>query len=80
MITREEVLMGRDRTHPLSPDLEANLANLLICLNKFRKEYGKPMRVSSGYRPAAINSKVGGAKKSAHMTCEACDFVDTDGS
>lgn len=78
-ITREEVLMGRDKEYPLTPEIENNLNKLLIALNKFRHIYGKPMKVSSGYRPAAINAKVGGAKKSNHMLCLACDFVDTDG-
>lgn len=80
MITRDEVLMGRDKQFPLSQEQEDNLANLLIALNKFRAIYGKPMKVSSGYRPAAINATVkGAAKMSAHTSCEACDFVDKDG-
>lgn len=80
MITRQEVLMKRDKDYPLTPELEANLVKLLECLNKFRAMYGKPMYVSSGYRPAAINATVkGAAKKSNHMICLACDFADKDG-
>lgn len=70
--------MGRDVAAPLTPELEANLDRLLTALNAFRKAYGKPMVVSSGYRPAAINASVGGAKASNHMVCRACDFVDSD--
>jgi len=78
MITRDEVLMGRDKTDPLTPEMEANLAKLL---NAFRATYGKPMSVSSGYRPPSVNAKIpNAAKKSSHMTCEACDFVDRDGA
>lgn len=81
MITREEILMGRDEKYPLSEEQEQNLEQLLIALNKFRKAYNKPMYVSSGYRPEAINSKVkGAAKKSNHIMCLACDFKDLDGS
>lgn len=81
MITREEVLMGRDKDYPLDTEQEVNLEHLLECLNKFRKAYGKPMVVSSGYRPAAVNAKVkGAAKKSNHIMCLACDFRDLDGS
>lgn len=76
MITRKEVLMGRDKDHPLTPAQEDNLGRLLTALNIVRRAYGKPLTVSSGYRPAAINANVGGAKRSAHMTCEACDFSD----
>lgn len=81
MITRDEVLMGRDKQAPLTPELEANLTKLLEALNKFRKIYGKPMKVSSGYRPPAINEKTfGAARRSNHMICLACDFRDSDGS
>lgn len=80
-ITRAEVLMGRDKTYPLNVEQEANLQQLLKALNLFRQMYGKPMHVTSGYRPAAINANVpGAAKKSAHMSCQACDFRDIDGS
>lgn len=72
--------MGRDKDHPLTPEQEANLNKLLTALNKFRAAYGKPMKVSSGYRPQAINAAVGGAKRSAHMECMACDFQDADGA
>lgn len=81
MITRDEVLMGRDEKFSLSEEQETNLTHLLECLNKFRAIYGKPMIVSSGYRPAAINAKVeGAAPKSNHIMCLACDFKDLDGS
>lgn len=80
MITRQEILMGRDKDHPLSPVQELNLSRLHVALNEIRKAYGKPMIVTSGYRPAAINASVGGAKRSAHMDCLACDFRDTDGA
>lgn len=80
MVTRAEVLMGRDKSAPLTQQMEENLALLLTALNKFRKAYGKPLIVSSGYRPAAINAMVGGAKASNHMRCLACDFKDVDGA
>lgn len=79
MITREEVLMGRDKEYPLTPELETNLSRLLTALNKFRAAYGKPMLVTSGYRPGKYNKAAGGAKKSAHLTLEACDFSDPEG-
>lgn len=80
MISVQEYLMGREVAAPLTPELQANLNKLMIALNKLRFFYGKPMTVSSGYRPPAINANVpGAAKKSAHMTCEACDFRDPDG-
>lgn len=80
MITREEILMGREKEYPLTPELEQNLTRLLSSLNKFRAAYGKPMYVTSGYRPGKYNKAAGGAKKSAHLTLEACDFADGDGA
>jgi len=78
MISRDEILMKRDKEYPLTPTLEANLAKLLVAVNKLRKLYGKPMFVSSGYRPGHYNAKAGGGKKSAHLSLEAVDFKDAD--
>jgi uncharacterized protein YcbK (DUF882 family) len=72
--------MGRDAEFPLNLELEANLAKLLEALNRFRAIYGKPMRVTSGYRPGHYNKAAGGSQKSTHLSCEACDFADPDGS
>lgn len=80
LITRNEILMGRDGEFPLSLQLEKNLSQLLVSLNKFREIYGKPMTVSSGYRPGHYNIDAGGAKNSNHTVCMACDFKDSDGS
>lgn len=71
--------MGRAKEADLSPDLQSNLNKLVDALNIIRKAYGKPMSVSSGYRPPEVNASVGGAKKSHHMSCMACDFKDADG-
>jgi uncharacterized protein YcbK (DUF882 family) len=79
MITRKEILMGRDTAYPLSPQLEDNLNKLLRAVNLVRAAYGKPMTVSSGYRPGTYNVKAGGAQLSAHLFCMACDFSDADG-
>jgi hypothetical protein len=79
-ITRDEVLMGRDKDYPLTQEFEWNLAKLLKAINKIRDIYGKPMIVTSGYRPGPYNKSAKGAKLSCHLTCEAVDFKDTDGS
>lgn len=73
--------MGRDKDYPLDDEMQQNLQKLLVAVNLFRQHYGKPMVISSGYRPAAINAKVkGAAKKSNHMRCLAVDFRDPDGA
>jgi len=44
-----------------------------------RDHFGVPIYISSGYRSAALNKKIGGAKNSQHLTGEAMD-IDMDGS
>lgn len=80
MITANEILMGRDVAEPLTKEMFYNLLNLLPKINYIRFLYGKPLHVSSGYRPPSINASVGGSKKSAHLLCMAVDFKDPDGS
>lgn len=79
-ISKKEVLMGRIKEEELSDELKANLDKLVTALNVIRKEYGKPMTVSSGYRSPEKNAAIGGSKKSYHMQCLACDFKDSDGA
>lgn len=83
MINKSELLMGRDVQYAAeyTQEISANLDKLLIHLNQFRALYGKPMTVSSGWRPAAVNAALANAaKKSNHMLGLACDFKDADGS
>ena len=77
---RAELTHNRDKEFPLSSEQEANLEALTVVLNAIRTAYGKPMTISSCYRPAAINAAVGGAKKSNHMMCLAADIADKDGA
>lgn len=71
--------MGRDTEYPPSTQQLGNLVKLLAALNKFRSAYARPMNVTSGYRPGRYNKAAGGARKSAHLTLEACDFADPTG-
>lgn len=80
MILRNEILMGRDRSHPLSADLEARLSKLLTAINILRTARDRPMIVTSGYRPGPFNRVKGASPRSAHMTCEAVDIADPDGT
>lgn len=77
--TREEYTKGRDEVEPLNEEQEKNLHQLLTVMDQFREAYGKPLQISSGYRPASVNASVGGAKKSNHIMCLAVDFTDPDG-
>lgn len=80
LITRQEILKGRDSEFPLTPELETNLSKLLLAINLFRRKYGKPMIINSGYRPGYYNTTAGGSPTSTHITCEAVDIRDIDRS
>lgn len=50
----------------------------LLCekvLEPVRAHYGKPVRVTSGYRSPRVNRAVGGAASSQHCNGEAADFT-----
>lgn len=47
-------------------------------LQPLRIAYGKPIRISSGYRCPALNRLVGGVASSRHITGEAADCVVED--
>lgn len=82
MISKDELLKGRDQQYAsdYTAEISANLDKLLIPLNQIRTAYGKPMTVSSGWRPPAINAATAGAAmRSKHMIGLACDIVDSDG-
>lgn len=48
-------------------------------LDKIREDWGKPIGVSSWYRPPAVNSAVGGARYSQHLNGGAVDIFPIGG-
>ena len=52
-----------------------NLKALVMVLERIRKEFQKPIKIISGYRTPEYNARVGGSKKSRHMTAEAADII-----
>lgn len=76
----ETYWMGRDKANPPDDETRKNAADLVGRINMLAKELPFPLpSMTSGYRPAAINAAVGGAKKSNHMTGNAIDLADADG-
>jgi hypothetical protein len=53
-------------------NIEALVRNLL---DPVRKEFGRPIKVNSGYRCSNRNAAVGGAKNSQHLRGEAADIA-----
>jgi len=65
--------LGLDNTPP--PDIEARLRTVAAQLERVRALLGgNPIKVTSGYRSAAVNRAAGGAKASAHLEGWAVDF------
>ena len=62
------------RNYNVPTDVLRNLLELAKNLQVLRDEVKKPIKITSGYRPAELNAKVGGATKSRHITGEAADF------
>ena len=62
------------RNYNVPTDVLRNLIELAKNLQVLRDEVKKPIKITSGYRPAELNAKVGGASKSRHITGQAADF------
>ena len=59
------------------PDYEKVQAMKQLCrevLEPLRQHYGKPIRITSGYRCPLLNAAVGGVTNSQHMLGEAADL------
>ena len=71
--------LGIDNTP--TPEIRVKLNTLISALDKIRERYGKPIKVTSGYRCPELNRAVGGAvnpdgtPKSQHCKGEAADCV-----
>lgn len=79
-LTERDVLKGREVFAPLNQEQRENLVKLLHALNELQELWGSAFTITSGYRPASVNSTVGGAKKSAHLNCQAADIRDINGT
>jgi uncharacterized protein YcbK (DUF882 family) len=85
MISKEEILKGKK----CPPELEKNLEELFLKINKVRTAYGLPMTVTSGfrsmddhlriYKQKGITDKSKIPMKSKHLFCQAVDILDADG-
>lgn len=57
-----------------SAEIEQNIEELLEVLDDLREFYGKPIRITSGYRCTELNRLVGGSPTSAHVIGYAADL------
>lgn len=71
--------------YPTTPEIDANLNDLLVKINQVRQAYNTPMIVTSGLRSEAqqqqlIADEKSTATKSNHLLGQAVDIQDTDGT
>ena len=55
-------------------ELRENVVLLCENLQILRDHIGKPIRIISGYRSPKYNRRIGGARRSQHMTAKAADM------
>ena len=63
-----------------SAEIEQNIEELLEVLDGLREHYGKPIKITSGYRCTELNKLVGGSPTSAHVIGYAADLQAVQGS
>ena len=57
-----------------SAEIEQNIEELLAVLDDLREFYGKPIKITSGFRCTELNQLVGGSPTSAHVIGYAADL------
>lgn len=65
---------------PNSTIVKNKIIKLAEELDKVRIAWGKPIGITSGYRPPAVNRRVGGARFSEHLTGSAADIYPIGGN
>lgn len=80
MIKLSEILKDHATIDQLPESVRSNILDLLSRINVVRGAFGSPMQVTSGYRPEAYNIKIGGSKRSSHITGQAIDIYAPQGS
>ena len=63
-----------------SVEVQQNIEELLEVLDDLREHYGKPIKITSGYRCTELNKLVGGSPTSAHVIGYAADLQPVQGS
>lgn len=88
MISIDELLSGQAKLGELSNEVQNNIQELLVKVNKVRTAYGKPMIVTSGLRTKKHHLEIYARKgiyppkvpmKSNHLSGRAVDFADANG-
>lgn len=79
MYFAEKEMLCRYDYRDVPADVYANLMDLRDCLNVLGQHFLPPRVLTCAYRNLEHNARVGGAKRSTHLTGNACDIADADG-
>jgi hypothetical protein len=79
-LTVGEILQWDKRRVPTSDAVKRTLLHTATQFQAIRAAWGKPLGVTSFYRPEPINRQVGGVPGSRHTTGEAFDIYPVSGS
>lgn len=75
-LSHSDTAMARGIDNYPTAEAISNLTELVNnVLDPLREKYGKPIRVSSGYRCPALNRSVNGATSSQHRLGQAADIT-----
>jgi uncharacterized protein YcbK (DUF882 family) len=75
-----EVTKGDSRRIPTrGSQVETNILTLAREMDKIRRDWGRPIGVTSWYRPSSVNRSVGGVSNSQHIEGSAADIYTMDG-
>ncbi|MEO1522854.1 MAG: D-Ala-D-Ala carboxypeptidase family metallohydrolase [Cyanobacteria bacterium J06633_2] len=75
-----EVTLRRHNRIPTDEAVQERILKLAAALDEVRVWWGSPLRVTSWYRPPAINKAVGGVSNSQHIEGWAVDIFPVKGS
>jgi hypothetical protein len=64
---------------PMSSEHVANAIRLARTWGEVRDKFGSPIRITSGYRPPAVNKSIGGVRNSQHIYFKALDMQPVNG-
>ncbi len=74
----ESEMCCRYNYREIPADVYANLMELRDCLNVLGQKFLPPRVLTCAYRNPEHNARVGGARRSMHLTGNACDIADAD--
>ncbi len=75
-----ENLRNDSRRIPQDATVQANILKIMREVQKIRNDYGKPIAITSGHRPTAINRANNGARDSRHIAGDAVDIKPVEGN